>query len=193
MASSLIRVTATLTLLCLFTGALATAAPATENEQLVQVPLTKDTVIRMLAAFPKLKALGKKYEADAPLASSGEDGPVARLSGYLEHRAARAEIEAVLAGHGFSGFPEWLNVARSVAIAYSFVKSGKTPEQLGGQAARAIEAVRNNPKLTPAQKKQMETLVARQLDKLKRLEPPAENIALAREMRSKIAAVMDSD
>lgn len=171
----------------------APVPPAAADPTYKQVPLTRDMVTRMLAAFPELKALGQKYEKQAPPPQKRDKGPVGALSGYLQHHAARAEMDAILSKHGFSGFPAWLDVARSVALAYGFVKSGKTPEQLGGQAEQALAAIRDNQQLTKDQKAQMEALVRRQLGALKQYEPLPQNLKLAQDMQSEIAAVMDSD
>ncbi len=188
---------------CLFAAAIATTAvapltatataAAADQPQIQQVPLDKSKVSRFLASYPELKALGKKYEKDNPKAVDAGKGPMAALSGYMQHQAARAEMESVLSSHGFASFPKWLDVARSVALAYGFVKSGKTPQQLGGQAEKALASIRDNSRLSDAQKKQMEELVTQQLGRLKQYEPLPGNLAIAREMQSEIAAVMDSD
>lgn len=180
-------------LIALFIAATVPSLPVTAQAQLRQVELSEDMVQRFLTSYPELRALGKKYKKERPKSSDSSNSPIAALSGYLEHKAERAYMEAVLAKHGFADFPESLDVARSVALAYGFVKSGKTPAQRGGQAEQALAAIRNNPRLSAGQKKQMEMMVSQQLSRLKQAEPSPHNIAVAKQMQAQIAAVMDSD
>lgn len=156
-----------------------------------QVALTKDNITRFLAAYPELKTLGEKYEKDASRGSNAGQGAMDSLWGHLQSKAARTQVETIIKAHGFSNYLDWLDVARSIALAYSFAKSGKSVQQLGGQADAALAAIRSNPNLTVDQKKQMEAMVSQQMGQLNRLQPPAGNVAIAKEMESEIAAVID--
>lgn len=167
-------------------------ALAEETAPIRQVVLTRDKVSRMLAAYPDLRALGRKYEKENRKAPNADKNPFGALAGYMRHQAARAEMENVLAAHSFSDFTEWLNVARSVALAYGFVKSGRTPQQLNTQVEQALAGIRDNPRLTAEQKARMEAMVRRQISQLKRYEPLPDNIEIAKAMRAEIGAVMDS-
>ncbi len=169
------------------------AARAADQPQFEQVVLSRDLVTRFLASFPKFRALGKKYKKTRPGDGSDTDDPASSLSGYLTNTAARIEMESLVKAHGFSSIQEWLDVARSTAVAYGFVKSGKTPQQLGQQAEQALAAIRGNQRLTPEQKQQMEGMVRQQLGRLKRYEPLPENLAVAKDMLNQIAAVMDTE
>lgn len=165
--------------------------PAMAQAQMPQVELTRDMVERFLASYPEIRAVGAKYEKK-PERSDSED-PVATFSEFLQHKAALGEIKAILDEHGFKTFTAWLDVARSVAIAYGFVKSGKSPGELGDQAGKALEEIRRNPDLNDAQKQEMELMVKRQMDMLRHFEPSANNLAIVRELQPQIAVVLDSD
>jgi len=165
--------------------------PAMAQAQMPQIDLNRDMVERFLASYPEIRAVGAKYEKK-PGSASSED-PVAAFSEFLQHKAALGEIKTVLNKHGFKTFVQWLDVARSVAIAYGFVKSGKSPGELGNQADKALEEIRKNPDLNDAQKQQMEMMVKQQMDMLKHFEPSPGNLAIVREMQPQIAAVLDSD
>lgn len=183
------------TLPALLIALLAIAMPwntASAQEQMRQTELDRALVERFLASYPEVRAVGEKYEKERP-GQSGSEDPVAALSGFMQHKQALGEIKTVLDKHDFATFTQWLDVARSVAIAYGFVKSGKTPGELGNQADKALEEIRKNPDLNDAQKKQMELMVTQQMDMLKEFEPPAKNLAIVTEMKPQIAAVLDSD
>lgn len=168
------------------------AAIAQQPEIRPQIVLTRDIITRFLAAYPELQALGEKHEKDAPRGSTAGKDPLDSLWGQLQNSNVRSKVEGIIKAHGFSSYVDWLGAARSLALAYGFAKSGKTPQELSGQADKALAEIRANPKLTAAQKQQMEALVMQQMGTLKHLQPPAGNIAIAKEMESEIAAVFDS-
>lgn len=158
-----------------------------------QLPLTKDLVKRFLSAYPDLKALSKKYGKGTARGSNAGQGAADSVWEGLQAQAAKSEVESIVKAHGFSSYDDWIGIARSIALAYSFAKSDKSPQQLSGQADTALAAIRANPNLSAAQKQQMEAMVAQQLGQLNQLKPPAGNLAIVKEMESEIAAVMDRD
>ena len=165
--------------------------PAMAQAQMPQIELSRDMVERFLASYPEIRAIGRKYEKESPASSS--ENPAAAFSQFLQHKSALGEIKVALDRHGFNSFTEWLDAARSVGIAYGFVKSGKSPGELGAQADKALEEIRSNPDLNDAQKQQMEMMVKQQMGMLKHFEPSPNNLAIVRELKPRIAAVLDSD
>lgn len=186
----------------LFSAVLAVAlllAPAqdvraqTSIPHFEQVPLTADMVKRFLASYPELRAVGKKYEANAPKSPEGGTSPIGALTSYLQLAPARAEMQAVFARHGFDGFADWVKVAQSVAMAYGFAKSGTDLQQPNAKMEQALSQIENNPRFTAEQKKQMSAMLQQQMALRLRMRPSAENLALVRKMMAEISAVMDSN
>ena len=157
-----------------------------------QVPLTADMIKRFVASYPELRAVGKKYEGKAPKSADGSTSPIGALTSYLQLAPARAEMQAVLARHGFDGFADWVKVAQSIAMAYGFAKSGTDLEQPNAKMEQALSQIENNPRFTAEQKKQMSAMLQQQMALMLRMRPSAENLALVRKMMAEISAVMDS-
>ncbi len=169
---------------------LGTPDGANAQPSVQQVPLNPDLVKRFLKTYPELQALSKKYEKTKP--KNDNNNPLEALSSFMTHHEARTDMESVLSTHGFSGFPDWIKVAGSVALAYGFAKSGKSADDLGAQADDAIAKIRNSPQMTEQQKTQMIELLERQRGVVAQFKPLPGNIALVKSMMSEIAAVMDS-
>ncbi len=155
-----------------------------------QVPLNPDLVKRFLKTYPELQTLSKKYEQNQPKRDS--NNPLEALSSFMTHHEARKDMESVLKAHGFNGFPDWIKVAGSVALAYGFAKSGKSADDLGAQADDAIAKIRNSPQMTEQQKAQMIELLERQRGVVAQFRPLSGNVTLVKSMLAEIAAVMDS-
>jgi len=155
-----------------------------------QVTLTQDMVKRFVSSFPQLKALGKKYESEIPQSADSSSGPARTVSAYMTSAAARAEMQGMLAAHGFGDFADWSKVATSVALAYGYAKSGKSPDEMGAQADRAIDNIRNNPNMPDEQKQQVIAMMRKQMGLMA---PPPGNVDLVKSMMDDIRPVMESD
>lgn len=170
--------------------ALGTAGRANAQPSVQQVPLNPELVKRFLTTYPELQSLSKKYNKSQ--SKSGNENPLEALSSFMTHHEARKDMQSVLSAHGFSGFPDWIKVAGSVALAYGFAKSGKSADDLGAQANDAIAQIRNHPQMTEQQKAQMIELLERQRGVVAQFKPLPGNVTLVKSMMTEIAAVMDS-
>ncbi len=176
--------------LCLAVALAVRAEAASPQPLSGQAPLTEDLVTRFLATYPELIALGKRYESEVPRTGRAK-GPFEAFSGYLKHNQARSAFQSVLHRHGFADLPSWIEVARSVALAYGYAKSGKKPSDVAAESERIMAGIRANPRFTPEQKQRMMAMLEKQMGTLGRFQPPPGNVALARKMLPEIAAVMD--
>jgi len=160
-----------------------------EAVRIEQVKLTEDMVNRFLGSMGEVKALSKKYKDQMPKTHTRRD-PMAGLTGFLQAKQARVEMQSILSKHGFSDFPNWLQVARTVMITYGFVKSGKTPQQVNAQMQAAIAQIQNNPKLTPEQR----AIILRGFaPQMAQLQPTPENYELIKRMQPQVAAKIGRD
>lgn len=157
--------------------------------QLQQVPLTKAKVDGFLGSLPEFNALGKKYDKDG----ASEAGPMDSASRLFQYQAAHAEMQKVLKAHGFSSFPEWVKVAQTVAITYSFVRSGDGPGQLAPQAQKALDEIDKDPNMSVEQKAQIKAMMQQQMAMAKRLQPLPENVSLVKSMLPQISKVLDAE
>ena len=155
-----------------------------------QVALTEDLVKRFMSSFPQLLDLGKKYDSGRSADKSGSNNPSKVMSAYMANQEARNEMQQVLSDNGFKDFSEWTTVATSVALAYGYVKSGKTPDEMSAQAESAIEKMRNDPRVPDAQKQQMITMMREQMA---RFAPLPGNLEVAKSMMAELKPVMEME
>lgn len=80
-----------------------------------------------------------------------------------------------------------------MGLAYGFVKSKRSPEELQKQAQQAIAVIRENDRFTDPQKERMIALMRKQMGTMSRFRPLPGNVELVRGMMSEIKPVMDSD
>lgn len=158
--------------------------------QLQQVPLTKAKVDGFLGTLPEFDALGKKYDKDG----ASESGPMDSASKLFQYQAAHAEMQKVLSAHGFSSFPEWVKVAQTVVITYSFVRSGDNPPGgLAPQAQKALDEIDKDPSMSAEQKAQIKAMMQQQMAMARRLQPLPENVTLVKSMLPQISKVLDAE
>jgi hypothetical protein len=172
---------------------LATAAQETAGPPFEQVQLTPDMVKRFLTSFAQIKKVGKKYQAQTGRSGPPPADPIGSASAYMQNQEAGAQIEDVLKTNGFSDFQEWSRVGQSVGLAYGFVKSKRSPEELRQQAEQAIALIQKNDRFSDQQKERMAALMRRQMGAMTRFMPLPANVELVRGMMSEIKPVMDSD
>ena len=189
----LAALTVCLGVLALPQAQLVAAAQETAAAPFEQVQLNTDMVKRFLTSFAQIKKAGKKYEAQTDRSGTPSSGPIGAASAYMQNKQARAEIEKILQANGFSGFLEWSRVGQSVGLAYGFVKSKRSPEELQHQAEQAIALIQKNDRFSDGQKERMIALMREQMGAMTRFMPLAGNVELVRGMMSEIKPVMDSD
>ena len=171
----------------------AAAAQEAAGPPFEQVQLTPDMVKRFLTSFAQINRAGKKYESRADRSGPPSSGLVGSASAYMQNKEARAEIEDILQSNGFSDFQQWSRIGQSVGLAYGFVKSKRSPEELQQQAEKAIALIQKNDRFSDQQKQRMIALMREQMGAMSRFTPLAGNVELVRGMMSEIKPVMDSD
>jgi hypothetical protein len=155
-----------------------------EAAKINQVKLTEDMVNRFLDSMNGVKALSKKYKGQTPRAHASRN-PMAGLTGFLQAKEARSEMQSILTKHGFSDFPNWLGIARTVMITYGFVKSGRTPQQFDQEMQKSIAQIQNNPHLTPQQRA---IILKGFAPTMTQLRPSPDNYELIKRMQPQVAA-----
>ncbi|MDA7948323.1 MAG: hypothetical protein MPJ78_12705 [Hyphomicrobiaceae bacterium] len=155
--------------------------------QLQQVTLTKAQVEGFLKSMPEFDRLGKKYDKG----NTSNASPMDAASRLGQFQAARAEMQKVLTANGFASYPEWIRVAQTVALTYSFIRSGDSPQQLAPQAQKALDEIDKNPNMSAEQKAQIKAMMQQQMAMARSLQPKPENVALVKSMLPQISAVMD--
>lgn len=156
--------------------------------QLEQVILTKAQVDGFVKTLPEFNTLGKKYDKG----QSTDAGPMDAASRLFQYQAAHAEMQKILSANGFSSFPEWLKVAQTVAITYSFVRSGEKPGGLAPQAQKALDEIDKDPNMSAEQKAQIRAMMQQQMAFAKTLQPKPENVTLIKSMLPQITSALEA-
>src|SRR5262249_27234337 len=103
---------------CLALGLMAAGARAAEPAQMTfpkQVVLSKAQVEKVLATFPQVEALNKKYGEPEGDYSDGDIG--ASIQKALKDAGALNEFNGIVRAQGFSGFDDWWPIAFSAIAA----------------------------------------------------------------------------
>jgi hypothetical protein len=113
------------------------------NVDLTKIPLTADTVKRLLASFTDLRGAFEGYQ--------GSDAQA--FANYIQANDAKAKAETVIRKHGFADWGDWylgfIKMMHSY-MAYKMQQAG----QMSQADLQKMEAMQNNPNMT-AQQKQM--------------------------------------
>lgn len=150
---------------------LLTGAGAAQAQ--MHYPLTPAIVENFVASYTELLTAADELSSEYSLPAAEGDSPMAAFGAYMAHQGAMARLTGIATSHGFSGFPEWMQVANSVATAYAFSREGGA---LGSQTSEAAEQIRNNPSLTQAQKDAMLAQLDAASARFDAMRPPQENL-----------------
>ncbi|HSM19433.1 MAG TPA: hypothetical protein VK844_03575 [Hyphomicrobiales bacterium] len=152
-----------------------------------QVALTERDIENFLACFPKMRALGEKYDSEIDREALARN-PARSLAAMQLSLAAKAEVDALLASYGYSGMEQWIAVAYSVALAHGWRDRDGDPLQ---ELDRAIADIRANPHMPEQQRSMMIAHLEAQRGTLEAYRPLPGNVELVRRYSAEITAVMD--
>jgi hypothetical protein len=161
-------------------------------EEIHQVDLTEDMITRFIASYPEMKAVGKKFP-DASAPEPGAEAEPGSTDADLKNMFGdkRAAMSAVATAHGFKDVDDWAAVGSSIAMSYTYALQGKQPGEVGKAIKVHISEVKEDAKLSDAEKaaqiEQLENLG----EKLVRLEPTLANYELVLHMKTKVAPIMN--
>ena len=161
--------------------------PGMAGPGMAQMVLSKQDIRNFLACYPKMQALGDKYDSRIDRGSLAAN-PAQALTAMQLSLAARAEVDALLASHGFSGMQHWISVIYSIALAHSWRDKGGDPTQ---QLDEAIAKIRANPNMTEQQRGMMIAPLEAQRGMLAAFTPPPENVELVEKFDAEISAALD--
>lgn len=154
-----------------------------------EVTLTKDSLSRFLASVPDVRAELVTHGVKAVSEASNSPDAAAALLKALADSQLPAQANRIVQRHGFANVKEWLETANAVREAYTYlVTAPKDDAARQKQEKRKAAALREIDKLGFLTDRQKERLKAH-ANKLAK-EPPAENLALVKEMRGSIEAAL---
>ncbi len=113
----------------------------------MQVTLTPDMVQRFIASWPDFRALGDKLAENRGV-DPAAGTPTGAFAAWAKEADAKAEIDAVVAKHGFATLEDWIRAADSVMLAFSYDEEELSDERL----AEILAEIETSPQVPPDQK-----------------------------------------
>jgi len=175
-------------------GILAAPAPAAaQNQQLPpQVSLTPELVEGFIGSYPELHQLGEQLEQKYGKVDADPEDPSSFVSGFAQYADARAQMEGIVQGHGIPSIQDWVQVAYSVMLAYSFAERGEGGGSVDSEMAEAIGQIKNDKSIPEQQKEQLIAMLEQQMAQISQLRPPAGNIEVVVPYAEQIKQIVDS-
>lgn len=179
-------------------GMLAVQQPAVaQTEQAQQLPpqiaLTPELVESFIASYPELQALGDRLEQKYGKVQADPEDPSSFVQGFAQYADARGEIQSVVQNYGIASIQDWIQVAYSVMLAYSFSERGDGGGSVDSEMAEAIEQIKTDKNIPASQKEQLIAMLQQQMAQISQLRPPAGNIEVVSQYAEQIKQIADSE
>lgn len=130
-----------------------------------EVALTSKLIEQWIAASPELQAFGEKHEAEIEaheppqeqmMQDFASNFTVERMLQPLKASGLYDEAEDLVEKYGFDGLEEWAGTTAQIAKAYFALESGAEMKAMEPQMKAQMEAMMNDPNMTPEMKAMMQ-------------------------------------
>ncbi len=179
------------TLFGLAAAVLSTIGPAAAKD----AALTQDNVSRFLATFPEMRTLALSEGLRASADSEAAKNPVGAVLKAIKSSKLQSQAKAIAVNHGFADLKEWLDTGKAIGQAYVFVTTGPARgiarATLDKNKEKAIKGLESLGILNDNQKERLKANLDGLSDQLAK-EPPAENVAVVKDMKADIEAAVKS-
>jgi hypothetical protein len=188
---------ATISAIASFGLAATVAAPAataqTQQQLPPQIQLTPELVEAYLASYPELHDLGDQLKQKFGEVETDPEDPSSFVAGFAQYSEAKAEMEAIIQRHGIQSIQDWVNVAYSVMLAYSFAERGDGGGSVDSEMAEAIDQIKKDKSIPEQQKGQLIAMLQQQLAQISQLRPPAGNIEIVEKYADQIKQIAEPE
>lgn len=171
-------------------AALICAGAGTQAEP---AKLTKDTVERFLRTVPEVQYIGVREGLDVSSKAKASENPFGAVVSAMSRKELRDEVQATISKHGFRSVKDWARTGQHIGQAYVHVTHGPVGSvaaaKMDENRERAIKEIEKLPFLSDKQKRKLIEQYDQTSEDLGR-EPPPENVAVVKEMRPQIEAVL---
>jgi hypothetical protein len=123
---------------------------APPNVDLSKIPLTDDSVKRLLASLGDLRSTFAGYKG----------GDAQAFAAYVENNHAKAKAESVIRQHGFKDWGDWYLGFVKMMHTYMAYKMQKAEQLNQAQMNKQMQALQNNPNMTPEQKQMAASMMS---------------------------------
>jgi hypothetical protein len=157
------------------------------------VPLNQDNVGRFLASFAEMKIIALTEGMKAGTDSEAAKNPVAAVVKAIKSSKLQSETKNIAARHGFATIKEWTDTGRAIAQAYVYItvgpSQGVAKATLDKHKDTAMKELGKLGLLSDKQKQKLQDGIDDLGDQLSK-EPPRENVAIVKQMKAEIDAVV---
>lgn len=168
--------------------------PASAQTQLPpQIQLTPELVESFVTSYPELRELGTRLEQKYGKVAADPEDPSSFVVGYAQYADARAQMQGIVERHGIPSVENWVQVAYSVMLAYSFAERGDGGGSVDSEMAEAIDQIKNDKSIPDQQKEQLIAMLEQQMAQISQLRPPPGNIEAVTPYVEQIKLIAESD
>lgn len=146
-----------------------------------------------MASYPQLHALGKQLEQRYGQMDADPEDPASIVAGFARYAEARGQIEQIVQQHGIGSLEDWMRVAYSVMLAYSFSERGDGGGSVDSEMAEAMEQIRSDKNIPAAQKEQLIAMLQQQMAQISQLRPPAGNIEIVSQYSDQLRQIAEAE
>ena len=178
-----------LILLGLVAAVLSAIGPAAAKD----VALTPDTVSRFLASFSEMRAIAMIEGVKTGMDPETSKNPVGVIVKAIKSSKLQVQARGIAVKNGFADIKEWSETGRAIGQAYLYVTAGPARgvarATLDKNKDTAIKELEKLGLLNEKQKERLKENLDDLSDQLAR-EPPPQNVAVVKEMKSDIEAAV---
>jgi hypothetical protein len=174
---------------------LTSPAPVAAQEQQLppQIQLTPELVEGFIASYPELITLREQLKQKYGQVDADPEDPSSFVTAYAQYADARAQMEGIIQSHGIASIQDWVQVAYSVMLAYSFSERGEGGGSVDSEMAEAIDQIKNDKSIPKEQKEQLIAMLEQQMAQISQLRPPAGNIEVVMQYADQIRQIAESE
>ena len=175
-------------------GLTSPAPVAAQGQQLPpQIQLTPELVEGFIGSYPELITLRDQLKQKYGQVDADPEDPSSFVTAYAQYADARAQMEGIIQNHGIASIQDWVQVAYSVMLAYSFSERGEGGGSVDSEMAEAIDQIKNDKSIPKEQKEQLIAMLQQQMAQISQLRPPAGNIEVVMQYADQIRQIADSE
>ena len=169
------------------------AAPTPDAEtlnELEQIPLTEDSVARLIESFPVFKAKAEELSERYP--ELDDRSPGRHLSSLAAYPVAMAEIQAVIGAYGFDDIETYMRTLQTAAMTAAILDlEAERGMSLQEQIDAQVQQLQNNPQIPENMRAQVLQMLEAQLEQVRRMEPLPGNREAVAPHAAELRALLD--
>ncbi|MBJ7543350.1 hypothetical protein [Rhodomicrobium udaipurense] len=171
----------------------ATVSPTIGSAAAKDGGLTRESVTRFLDSFTEMRAIAITEGLQASADQDASKNPIGAVVKAVKKSRLKTEAKAIAGKHGFTDVADWADTGRAIAQAYLHLTVGPSRgvarDTLDKHKDNAMKELEKLGLLNEKQKAKLKENLDKAGEELAK-EPPAQNVAIVREMKPQIEATV---